>query len=96
MSLSGIILYTRSGCHLCDEAAELLAREGVLPELVDIDVDPVLRARFTNCVPVLEHAGKVRFRGRISPFLLRRWLAGLRRAAVASTSESRDLDRARR
>lgn len=84
MLLSRIILYTRAGCHLCDEAEDLLGREGVIPELVDIDADPELQARFTSCVPVLEHEGKVRFRGRINPFLLRRWLAGVRRASVNS------------
>ncbi len=67
-----IILYTRRDCLLCTEAAELLTEHGMQPELVDIDADPRLRAQFDSCVPVVEIDGKIRFRGRIDPVLLRR------------------------
>jgi glutaredoxin len=67
-----VVLYTRRGCHLCDDAAQLLHSFGLAPQLVDIDADPELVARFTECVPVVEIDGKVRFRGRIDPLLLRR------------------------
>lgn len=70
-----VVLYTRAGCHLCDQALELLQEHGLHPEQVDIDSDPELRARFTECVPVVELDGKIRFRGRINPVLLRRLLA---------------------
>ena len=73
-----MVLYTRHGCHLCDEAKELLEmyRE-VLPTPieVDIDADPALQARFTTCVPVVEIDGKIRFRGRVNAVLLRRLIA---------------------
>jgi hypothetical protein len=42
--------------------------------LVDIDADPKLLAGFDTCVPVVEIDGKVRFRGRVDPILLRRIL----------------------
>ncbi len=51
-----VTLYSRAGCHLCDEAREVIVR--VCEELgtgwteVDIDADPELRARFTDEVPV--------------------------------------------
>ena len=51
-----VTLYTRPGCHLCDEARETVARvcaelgEGF--EEVDVDTDPELRERFTEEVPV--------------------------------------------
>jgi glutaredoxin len=67
-----VILYTRKGCHLCDEAYQILVRHEIIPHEVDIDADPVLRERFTDCVPVVEMDGKVRFRGRINAVLLRR------------------------
>lgn len=69
-----VILYTRQGCHLCEEAENLLLQQGLQPELVDIDLSPDLQARFTTCVPVVEIDGRVRFRGRVNPVLLRRLL----------------------
>ena len=69
-----VVLYTRRGCHLCDEADRLLRAYGLDPQHVDIDRDPSLRERFDTCVPVVEIAGRVRFRGRINEVLLRRLL----------------------
>ena len=67
-----VILYTRHGCHLCDEAKQLLERYGLTPTLVDIDVDPQLLERYNECVPVVFIDGQERFRGRINEVLLRR------------------------
>ncbi len=72
--MNRIVLYTRSGCHLCDDALALLRRYQTEPTVVDIDADPELQARWTRCVPVVEIDGKVRFRGRINEVLLRRLL----------------------
>jgi len=71
-----VVLYTRQGCHLCDDALALLERHGLRPSLVDIDVDPELRARYDHCVPVVEIDGRERFRGRVDELLLRRLLSG--------------------
>ncbi|HZN35868.1 MAG TPA: glutaredoxin family protein [Pirellulaceae bacterium] len=71
-----VVLYTRQGCHLCDDARSLLERYGLKPSLVDIDADPQLRVRYTECVPVVEIDGRERFRGRVNEVLLRRLLAG--------------------
>ena len=64
-------LYTRAGCHLCDQAAEVLNRYGLSYQSVDIDADVELRARYNECVPVVVIDGKERFRGRIDELLLR-------------------------
>ena len=72
---SHVVLYTRAGCHLCDDAKELLEAHRIAPECIDIDADPALRERFDTCVPVVEFDGKIRFRGRVDPVLLRRLLA---------------------
>jgi len=69
-----VLLYTRVGCHLCDEAAALLRRHGLDPRPIDIDADPELQQRYTACVPVVVIDGKERFRGRIDERLLRRLL----------------------
>ena len=69
-----VILYTRVGCHLCDEAKQTLHRHGLVPREVDVDTDPALTARFDTCVPVVEMDGKIRFRGRVDEVLLKRLL----------------------
>jgi glutaredoxin len=71
-----VVLYTRQGCHLCDEAKAVLAAEGLRIREVDVDGDPELRSLHGDWVPVLEMDGKVRFRGRVNRVLLRRLLKG--------------------
>src|SRR5437763_1259405 len=75
------VLYTRSGCSLCDNALQLLQAErkrlAFRLDIVDIDSDPKLREMYTDCVPVVAVNGKVYFRGRVNPVLLRRLLKGL-------------------
>ncbi|HEY2415377.1 MAG TPA: glutaredoxin family protein [Pirellulaceae bacterium] len=70
-----IVLYTRHGCHLCDDALELIRRHGHEPRLIDIDADPALCERYNECVPVVEIDGRERFRGRINEVLLARMLS---------------------
>ena len=70
-----VVLYTRQGCHLCQVAATMLARYGLAYESVDVDQDAELRARYDQCVPVVEIDGRERFRGRIDELLLRRLLS---------------------
>lgn len=69
-------VYTRQGCHLCEEAHALLLRYGLEPESIDIDADPELRSRYTACVPVVVIDGQERFRGRVDERLLVRLLRG--------------------
>jgi glutaredoxin len=74
MSEIEAILYTRRGCHLCDDAVHILVDHGLKVHEVDIDADPDLASRYTNCVPVVVIDGKERFRGRVNAVLLRRLL----------------------
>ena len=75
-------LYTRARCHLCEVAAEVLddVREE-LPfdlEVVDIDGDEALRARYRSDIPVVMLEGELLFRYRIDADVLRaRLLEGL-------------------
>jgi glutaredoxin len=71
-----VVLYTRQGCHLCEIAAELLARHRLEVQKVDIDQQPELRERYNECVPVVVIDGRERFRGRVDELLLRRILRG--------------------
>ena len=71
-------MLTRAGCHLCDEAWQILesARQkyGFTLQAVDVNTDPELISQYGNCVPVVLVDGKVRFRGRINSVLLSRLL----------------------
>jgi hypothetical protein len=74
-----LVVYTRAGCHLCDDALALLATHRRWlpdPSIVDIDHDPRLVEKYGHCVPVIQFDGKVRFRGRVAPELLRRLIEG--------------------
>jgi hypothetical protein len=73
------VMFTRHGCHLCDDAWELLsryqARHGFALEAKDVDATPEWVQAHGDCVPVVLVNGKVRFRGKVNEVLLRRILA---------------------
>lgn len=69
-----VVLYTRQGCHLCEQVLEVLQSHGIMPRLHDIDTDPALQDRYGMTIPVIEINGRERFRGAVSPVLLRRLL----------------------
>ena len=69
-----VTLYTRTGCHLCDEAREILERHGLCPQLVDVDRDPQLKELYDVHVPVVVIDRQERFRGRVNEVLLKRIL----------------------
>lgn len=74
-----VVLYTRSRCHLCDDARQILrAYSNWLPTPVEVDIDgdEQLKEKFNTCVPVIEIDGKVRFRGIVDEMLLRRLIEG--------------------
>jgi glutaredoxin len=61
--VKAVTLFTRPGCHLCDEAREaILAMRADVPfELseVNIDQDNVLLARYLERIPVVTVDGEV-------------------------------------
>lgn len=67
-------VYSRDGCHLCDQAIEVV--RGVCDELRvgwgvrDIDADPELVVRYTDQVPVIMVDGRQVAIWRIDPHLL--------------------------
>jgi glutaredoxin len=73
-----VVMYTRSGCHLCEVAWTLLEQLqpafGYELELVDVDHDPGLAQLYGEKVPVLVIGGKERMWGRINRVLLERLL----------------------
>jgi glutaredoxin len=75
MNASTVTLYTRQGCHLCEDAKAVLVLHGLSVEEVDIDQEPELKARYQECIPVVVIDGVERFRGRVNEMLLRRLLS---------------------
>ena len=73
--MSRVILYTRAGCHLCEEAERVLRAEqvaaGFALELVDIDRDPELVRRYRVRVPVVALDGQDLFEYEVPLDLLR-------------------------
>ena len=77
--MTRVVLYGRAGCHLCDEALDVVsavcAAQGAEWELVDIDADPVLRERYGEQVPVVTVDGTVAGFWRIDAEVLRQALS---------------------
>lgn len=48
-----VVLVTRVGCHLCDEALGLLRELSIEPELADVDADDDLFSLYDWRVPVI-------------------------------------------
>ena len=62
--MTAVVLYTRPGCHLCDEArAALLAlrAEGLSFRLRELDIedDERLHAEYLERIPVVEIGGRI-------------------------------------
>lgn len=80
-----VTLYTRVGCHLCDDAKDVLEEvrraHPFALSVVDIDTDPALVALYTTEVPVITVDGRKAFKYRLTADALRE---KLRRAEEGS------------
>ena len=65
-----VTLYTRRGCHLCDEAKQAIdsarRRRAFDYEEFDIDSDPELRRLYNEEVPVIAIDGRKAFKYRLT------------------------------
>ncbi len=70
-----VTLYSKPGCHLCDDArtvvAAVCAELGVAWEEVDITSDPELNARYWEQIPVTRVDGRQHDFWRVDPRRLR-------------------------
>ena len=75
-----VTLYSRPGCHLCDDMKVVVQRVArgipITMEIVDISSDPQLEARYGLEIPVLFVDGKKAAKYRVSEEELARILAG--------------------
>jgi len=53
-----LVLYGRPGCHLCDDARDVLERLGHPFEEVDIESDLALLRRYLERIPVVALDGR--------------------------------------
>ncbi len=71
-------LYSRPGCHLCDEMKDIVQRiaqeGGCRLDEIDISTDPQLEMRFGTEIPVLFVNGRKAFKYRVTESELRRRL----------------------
>ena len=87
-----VILYTRPGCHLCDEAKQAIAAVGCAESYtlteVNIETGPVLLDLYRNDIPVMTIDGVQAFKHRVDSDAFRqRVLAkGARRPAQETAS----------
>ena len=76
-----VVLYTRPGCHLCEEMKEVMSSSGCVElytlEEVDIESDAELFARYRFEIPVLFINGVEAFRHRLRPDEFRAYVIGL-------------------
>jgi predicted thioredoxin/glutaredoxin len=71
-----VVLVTRKGCHLCDQALSLLQELGAAHELADVDVDEELFRLYDWRVPVVLVDGVVAAEGKIDKGTLKRLILG--------------------
>jgi glutaredoxin len=71
-----LVLVTRQGCHLCEQAEALLRSLGHAPLLADVDSDEHLYDLYDWRVPVILLDGRVIAEGSVDEAALRRALAG--------------------
>ena len=71
MSLPHVIIYSRPGCHLCDEAKAVIKGAGCSDrftlEEVNIDSDAELLEKYKHDIPVIAIDGVESFIHRVDP-----------------------------
>jgi glutaredoxin len=65
-----VIIYSKPGCHLCDEATKAILSAGCaelyILKHVNIENDPELLALYKDDIPVITFDGVERFRHRLT------------------------------
>jgi glutaredoxin len=76
-----VSIYSRPGCHLCDDAKTAIEASGCAGEYsieeINIDENPDLRDQFSNDIPVIFINGVKAFKHRVDPAEFRRKLRRL-------------------
>ena len=60
--MAGLIVYSRQGCHLCEQLIEALlplVRDRLAVEVRDIDTDEDWQRAYATRIPVVEYDGEL-------------------------------------
>lgn len=75
-----VIIYTKPGCHLCDEAKQRMQAADCADlfelEEINIETDPELMKRYGTEIPVILINGREAFRHRLSAAAFRNTIIG--------------------
>ena len=75
MNKAQVIIYSRPGCHLCDEAKAAIEKSGLSDcytlEEVNIESDDELLRKYKHDIPVIMIDGQEAFRHRVDPVRFR-------------------------
>jgi glutaredoxin len=86
-----VVIYSRPGCHLCDEAKEVIeafvCREEYTLEEINIESDPELLRRYRYDIPVITINGKEAFKHRV---MENEFLNKMKEAGASHPSQPRD------
>lgn len=92
-----LTMYSRPGCHLCDDMKAIVERVAeTLPlvlEEIDISTDPVLETRYGLEIPVLMIGERKAAKYRVTENELRRLLLARSDSEAARSSQSGGSDR---
>jgi glutaredoxin len=84
----GLTIYSRPGCHLCDEMKAVVARVAVTIPLslheIDISTDPALESSYGLEIPVLVIDGRKAAKFRVTEGELTRILRGIRQGRMSA------------
>jgi glutaredoxin len=76
-----VIIYSRPGCHLCEEAKDAMRAAGCADayslDEVNIENDPELLELYKHDIPVITFNGVEAFRHRVGPEDFRRRILGI-------------------
>jgi glutaredoxin len=74
-----VIVYSRTGCHLCDVVKDTLthlqSQADFHWQIIDIDTDPILHAKYNEEVPVVFINNRKAFKFHLDPQQFLRALA---------------------
>jgi glutaredoxin len=82
MKKNRVTIYSRPGCHLCEEAKAVIAASGCDMEIEEIDIDqhPSLYERYKYDIPVILINGVKAFKHRVDE---REFIKKFRRLSIA-------------
>jgi len=88
-SKAQVIIYSKPGCHLCDEAKAAIRAAGcndqiTLPE-INIESDPELMSKYRYDIPVIAINGLDTFMHRVDPTEFREKLLTVTKNSAADT-----------